>query len=308
MIARNDPYLRDWFSDFYQPRRLILCSPSTLHKYDVTFNHYERWLGRKARVSDLEEGKISSHLIDFAVGRAPYTIAKQRSQLLALAGLAYKKGFLDEAPEVMPIRTPHRKPNALPLENMRRLLVAARDVPGEISGIPAAIYWPCVFLIGYDTSHRAGGIFGIRMNDLRMEQSAIWFRWERNKSKKEGLYRVREETLTEIKRMLSPQREMLFPEPWKCEGTRYNRMKSIFKIAGLPTGHSCYTQKIRRTSATEMHKRDGDATAQLQHSSDTVTRKWYLADDEDTVQAADLLEDILPRPTISSNDPQLRLF
>jgi len=191
------------------PIRNLPCLPARatlIHKYKICFRHFERFLGRVPLITDLDEDVISQHLCEFAEGRSPATVEKQRSQLMAMATLGHKKGFLAEAPEVPAIRQPRRSPDALTSENMRRLAVAVRDVPGEISGIPAAMYWQAWLLIAYNTGERTGALFGIRLIDLRLDVPAIRFRWERNKARKESVKRIREETRAAIVRMMEPQR------------------------------------------------------------------------------------------------------
>jgi hypothetical protein len=115
------------------------------------------------------------------------------------------------------------------------------------------------------------------------------FRAEYSKQNADQLLKVSAETSKAIEAIRRPEGK-IFPWP-HCEALIYFRLKKIFRAAGLPCGRRDLLHKIRRTCATLAHKNGADATVQLGHSCDSVTRKHYLGTDA-TIQAAD----VLPRP------------
>lgn len=50
----------------------------------------------------------------------------------------------------------------------------------------------------------------------------------------------------------------------------------LFRLAGLPSGRDCKPQRLRRSHATHLKAAGGDPTLALGHSSEEVTRRYYL--------------------------------
>ena len=290
-----------FFSQVYRPRRLIGCAQSTLAHYAVLLRHLDRFLHRPALLSDLNEEILSAFLLWFCEGRSLITVQKERSRLLALAGYAQKKGLLSAVPDVMTIRAYSRVPEAYSKEQIARLVAAAREMSGEICGIPASLFFVALFLVAYDTAARSGAIWSLAWTDYRPDLPGLLFRAEVQKQKADQLLKISEQTREAILRIRRPIFPRIFMWPLS-ESMRYYWVRKILKLAGLPHGRRDQLQRIRRTSLTMFHNLGGDATRQAGHSTDAVTRKHYL-DPSQQVHAAD----VLPRP-IFPDDRQLRLF
>jgi integrase len=300
MLAPAYPSLADWFAHVYQPRRLLGCSTGTVHCYLVLLRQFSRWLGRPAVLADLDEDRLSEFLAVRLETHAAATISRERSQLLALAKYAHHRGLLTEVPDVMPIRLLRKSPTSYTPGDMGRLVAAGRGAAGEISGVPARLFWPALFLVIYDCGCRSGAAWALRWVDW--SPPALLFRAEHAKQRSDQLLRVSQETVAAIEAIRRPSRDLIFAWPY-CPDHRFRRVRAIFKAAGLPHGRHDQLQRIRRTTATLMHRAGYSATTQLGHSSDAVTRRHYLDTSED-VQAAD----ILPRPVVLAQDRQTRLF
>ncbi len=306
MIASVYPSLVEFFNSVYRPRRLLGCSPATVKHYQVAIRHLNRFFGHPATLEDIaDEDRVTEFMEWFSVGRKPATIATQRSQMVALLSYAHRRGLIAIVPDIPRVPQLYRAPNSYTVEEVDRLVKAARDASGEICGIPASFYWVANFLIVYDTGVRTRALWAIELPHLRLDVPVIVFPPENMKNRKGQILRVAPSTAKIIMRTLAVPRRRLFPEHW-CEATRYRKAKVFFEAAGLPYGRHDLYQRLRRTNGTMTHAKGGDATAQLGHSSDAVTRRHYL-DQSNNIQAADLLDHPWA-DSILQADQQKRLF
>ena len=286
----SDLTLRKFFETIYRPRKIPGCKDGTSHKYNILFRHLERHMGREPMVSDLTEDVFASYVAERLPGRSPATVDGEQAKLLALANYAAKKGYLPEVPDVAPIKVYKRIPIACTVDEIGRWLTAAGKVKGDINGIPARLYWTCLFMVLYDTGARQGAARSLRWEDYQPDIPALLLRAETQKQKTDQLLKIANDTAAVLETIRKPERELIFP--WPFHGAYfYAHVKRILNAAGLPNGRREQCQKIRRTTLSLMHARGGDATMQAGHSSSDVTRKSYL----DTTGAKHAAE-IIPRP------------
>ncbi len=291
----NTLSLTEFFDSLYRPRRLLGGAQKTAEQYAVAIRHFGRFLGRSAAVADLNEDRISGFLSWFSDGRKLATVWSARKNLMALAAYAQRKGLLVEVPDVRPIqRDSGEVPTAYTVGDITQLISAAQNVKGRIGGIPAGSFWPAFFLTAFDTGARWSPLWALEWKDYRPPY--ILFRAEHSKSRKDQSLKISGQCIEAIEAIHKPERRIIFDHPFSCRA-RYNHVRKIFIAAGLPHGRRDLLQRIRRTTATLMHRRGADATAQLGHSSDAITRRHYL-DASNDVQAAD----VLPRPLLSNDN------
>jgi len=302
MIAPAYSTLLEFFINVYAPRRLLGGSALTRAQYAVVVRHFSRYLRRPAQVSDLDEDRLSEFLAWFADGRQAATVWGARKNLMALATYAHKKGMLLEVPDIPFIRPPNRIPQAYSVAEITKLLAAGRDVPGEISGVPSRFFFCALFLCAYDTGGRATALMALEWTDYAPAVPSLLFRAETQKQRADQLLRISPEAADALETIRQPARTRIFGGLC-CRRSLYYRLHSIFQSAGLPDGRRDLLQRIRRTTATLMHNRGADATRQCGHSSDAITRRYYL-DSSDSLQAVD----VLPRPVLPIPDSQRRLF
>jgi integrase len=289
--------LRDFFFRAYVPRRLITASPRTIEAYETILNAGERYLGRPHKLEDLTEDQIAGFLNWYSHGRSTMTVLGARKRIHAVCCYAHRKGHIKEVPDMVPIRQISRAPTSYSPKEIAKLLAASSGVEGKLSGVPAALFWHTFFLILYDTGARFSATWKLEWTDW--VPPFLTFRAENQKQKEDQTLKVSRETMLGLESMRRWTRVRIFH--WVlCRRTIHYHIKKIFAVAGLPTGPRDGCQRIRRTTATLMHNAGGDATRQLGHSSDAITRRYYL-DPSDNLQAADLL----PRPT---SDQQRFLF
>lgn len=296
-MKESQPSLAEFFSQVYVPRRLPLGSTFTLKKHRQTHRNFAAYLGREPLLSDLTEDTIARFIATFAVGHSAATISIQRNNLAALASYAYRRGLLAAAPEIPPIRMPRKVPSTFTLDEIARAVEATGAVSGESCGVPLSLLFKGLFLVAYDTGARARSraMWLLEWRDIRPSIPALLFRAENQKQRNDQLLRVSWQTAYALEDIRQPERQFVFP--WdRAECQKYAWIKKIMAIAGLPNGRHDLLQKFRRTTATMMYRAGGNATTQLGHASEAVTRRYYLDTSAD-LQAAD----ILPRPTIADS-------
>ena len=251
-------------------------------------------------VSDLDEDRLSEFLEWFLDGRQPSTVWSARKHLMALAAYAQKKGLLHEVPDIAKIRRESRAPQAYGIDDIVRLMAAARGVEGEISGVPAPSFWSAFFLAAYYTGARWSPLWALEWADY--QPPFLLFRAEHSKTRKDQLLKVSPQCIDALEAIRKPERKIIFDHPHKCRA-RYNHVRMIFIAAGLPHGRRDLLQRIRRTTLTLMHRAGGDATFQAGHADSLTTRRYYL-DSTDSLYAAD----VLPPINLPTTDRQARLF
>jgi integrase len=210
--------------------------------------------------------------------------------------------LISEAPDVSRVKLYERLPEAYTIEEISRLVDAAGHIQGNFSGVPGSRFWPALFLTAYDTGGRSGAIWSLVWSDYRPAISAILFRAEIQKQRRDQLIKISGQTAAALEKIRTPERNLIF-DVGRCSQMRYYYVRKCLKKAGLPHGRNDQLKRIRKTTLSIMHSLAVASPPQAGHSSDAVTRRHYL-DLSNQKQAAD----ILPRPNLASNDPQLRLF
>ena len=126
---------------------LMNLSDRSVILYGHTIDKVREFLGREPMVADLEDVTVSKFLrwraTNVARGRlvSPHTVAKDRSQLLAIWNWACRKKLHPgEWPGLPRQKKVKRTPTAYTLDEMSRLVRAAKARRGRMSGLPAA-WW-----------------------------------------------------------------------------------------------------------------------------------------------------------------------
>lgn len=88
--------VRDFYAEHYRPLKLRSRSANTRRLYEFSIRNFSRFLCREATLADFNDDTIG-RLMGWMVerGRSPYTVNKERSQLLAIWRFAARKKFVD---------------------------------------------------------------------------------------------------------------------------------------------------------------------------------------------------------------------
>lgn len=267
--------LIDFFESVYRPLKLRNRSANTIRLYRYSIRCFERFLQRNPTLEDLTDEQVSLHLAYLTERKlSPYSVNKERSQLLAMWGFAARKRLVEKFPDVDPEITPKRVPIAWMEDDMRKLMTACAEEPGELAGIPAALWWIALHRLAWNTAERISAMLALTWDFLGSD-GWIKIPAEIRKCKREDkLFQLGEDTLAALHAIREPVRRKIFPWPYS-ETYLWPRYKKILQRAGLPTDAKSKFHRLRRTAATYFELAGGSAMDLLGHSHRETT-KLYL--------------------------------
>jgi len=284
-----------FFRDTYKPLRLMGRSPATVEDYTACLDVWQRVCGEPVDTVELLD--VVRFLERLAESRAPATVNKYRRYLLAILRLAKrqkitKADWIDDVPKVPETRD---EPQAYTIDDVGKLLAAARQEPGDVCGIPACDWWPALILTIYDTGVRVSAGMSIKSADVDLASSTVRVLGMSQKNKKGRVYRVSRQTAEALAAIHDGDRELLFPWPWDqgCRQWQYltKAFRRVIEAAELPQPRDPF-HKLRRTCASYCEAHGISAQHQLGHSSPQTTRAYLDPRIVRSRQAAD----VLPRP------------
>jgi len=289
--------LAEFFESVYRPLRLRGRSPATARLYGCTMRAFGRWLGREPEVGDLEELLLARYLEARAGPVAPLTVEKERSQLVALAGLAWERRLIETKPTCPPGPVPDRVPQAWSICEMQTLLAAASD-PATFRGRPGgrpprfksgrtaveetrgaaemkAEFFAAILPALWETGERIGAVLDARIEDYARPHVIV--RAEARKGgKRDRVYRLTDDTCDAIERYIGSRSTGPIFAWGFARGYLWTCFGIAVKAAGLDGRRRVRFHQIRRSAASHYAAAGGDAVAMLDHSSPSITRRWYL--------------------------------
>lgn len=272
--------LREFFGTTYRPLKLRGRSANTARLYDNLFRQFDKWLATEGIAAEgciehLDELLLARYLEHRASTRSPYTAEKERSQLLALARLAWERRVpgLERMPTCPPGVLPDRVPTAWTAEEMQRLFAAAGRARGFVGTIPAGEWFPAAIMLAYETGERIGALMATPANDYRRPTLTVQ-PTARKGGRRGRVYSLSDGLCERLDLITRHGYPMLLP--WLQEPTHvYHRLKKILKAAGLG-GKRLAWHQIRRTAISQIAAAGGDPVAFAGHANPAVTKRWYL--------------------------------
>lgn len=266
-----------FMENVYAPIRMI--GKRTRRRFRTVVWNLSRFVGRRAKVSDLTDTSIAAflrHRLD--AGKSAHSVDSDRNELVALANMAAKKRLLDEFPEIRPVPKPEIEPDAWTAEELQKLFQAATDTRGTIDGLPAADWFIAAFCVMLDCGERTEATMAIRWGWIDEASGRLLIPAAfRKKQRKSPPYVLRPETLRALDRLRRPDRQHVFLTPGGDKvAFVYARLRRLVARAGLDDNRRNRFQKLRRTFATSVAIGGGDATEALGHSSKRITERHYL--------------------------------
>ena len=288
--------LIDLFDNLYRPLRLRGRSPATTRLYGCTIRAFGKWLGRDPEIRDLDELVLARYLEARARQVAPLTAEKERSQLCALASLAWERRMIETKPTCPPAAIPDRVPQAWTLEQLRAVMVAAADPatypqgrhgrpprfarpvaapPASKSAEIKAVFFAAILPVLYESGERIGAMMEARIGDYQRPHLVV--RAEARKGRRrDRLYRLSDSTCDRIEAAIAGRADgLVFVWPW-TRTLLWREFGKAVKRAGLNTRKRLRFHQIRRSAATHYAAAGGDAVEMLDHSSPRITQRWYL--------------------------------
>lgn len=278
--------LTNLLDGYYTPLRGVCERTQKLYRYTIAA--FGEHLGRDATVDDLEELTVARFLSARLREKAVATAAKDRTQIRALWEFAARRGLTNGRwPQIRPIRVPERVPRCWLTDEMQRLLVAAGERQGSISGVPAGAFWRAALLTLYDTGERCAALLSLEWPDV--SPAGITFRAEGRKGQTRDIYRpISAETWQAIDAIRGP-RKLVFE--WdRCYTNLWRHLGKICEAAGLPNDRLSKFHRIRKTTASYAAAGGLDAQRLLDHASPVTTRRYL----DPRVVRAPSAPDVLP--------------
>ena len=259
---------------------LMNLSDRSVVLYGHTIDKMQEFLGREPMVADLEDVTVSKFLkwrgTNVARGRlvSPHTVAKDRSQLLAIWNWACKKKLHPgEWPGLPRQKKVKRTPTAYTLEEMSKLVRAAKARRGRMSGLPAAWWWGTILQTAWQTGCRIGELLSLRWSEVDTSKCRLLFLAETRKGREQDLIAsITPELAAELESRRGSPDALVWPRTGHPL-SHYASMRLLCKTAGVP---SRAFHAIRKASASYVAAAGGDATAHLGHADPAMTRGHYL--------------------------------
>jgi integrase len=259
---------------------LMGLSDRSVILYGHTVKKFEEFLKRPAHVADLEDVQVAQFLKWRATNRRAgrtisiHSVTKDRSQLLALWNWSCRKRIHPGEWPGLPRQKKVRKtPTAYTLDDMTKLVRAARRRRGRMGDTPSAWWWSTALQAMWQTGERCGAIMAVRWEDFDAKGCRITFRAE---TRKGGLSDAVRAITPELAAELDQHRKAPQALVWARHGHRlsiYPSLRILCRTAGVtPRGF----HGIRRASASYVAAGGGDATAHLGHADPAMTRGHYL--------------------------------
>ena len=280
------------FEDLYLPLRLRGRSPSTPRLYGCTLRAFARFIGRQPVVADLEDLTLARYMSHRATTVAPLTVERERTQLLALAGMAWERRLLEIKPSCPPGVVPDRIPTAWTVDELRRVFQAAADPrTWRRDGHARAAFFAALLPVAYESGERVGALLAVAAADYA--RPTLMVRAEHRKGRKrDRCYRLTAATCDRVDAFLAGRTTGVLFAWGLNHAMLYHDFERIKRAAGIPPGRRVAFHQIRRTAATHFAAAGGDAVAMLDHSSPRVTHRWYL--DPRMADRGDRPCDVLP--------------
>lgn len=266
--------LWDFFDSVFLPLRLRSRRPRTVDLYRTTLRSFERFLGRIAGISDLNDLTVSGYLAwQKSRELSPYSIEKERANLLAIWRFAIQRKKVECWPNVEREICPKRIPLAWSQKEIELLFAALQQLRGSVSSIPESIWWTALHYVLWDTGERISAAMSLDWETVDLAGRYIVFRAEGRKGGRDDrIYQIAEDTANALA-SLPHRRCDVFPWPYS-KTYLWFRYQQILREAGLPFDRKSKFHRVRRSVASHYEAAGGNATELLGHSSRSVTRQY----------------------------------
>lgn len=262
-----------FFERYYLPLKLRGRSRNTERLYRHTVRSFSAFLNRPATLSDLDNDTVGMYLCYLNRRElSPYTVNKERSQLLAIWNFAARRKQVDRWPDVQPEIAPLRAPVAWLEPEMQRIVEQCLRVHGFVGRVPARDFWLALHLVLWDTAERIGAVLESRWSWLSGQWLSVPAAYRKGK-RADAVYELSDETIEALERIrpLSGEKIFTWPHTKTYLWQRYGR---ILEKAGLPNNSRSKFHRIRRTVASYYAKAGGNATSLLGHQNPRTTQAY----------------------------------
>lgn len=299
LFSKPDPALWEVFQSDYRTIRLRTRADSTIKAYEITLRHFDKFLDRPARLSDLNDKTVAAFLDDRIRTKAARTVNRDLVNLQAIADWLWKRGSINKTfTDLEPYLAPKLVPHALTKDEVALVWESLNQHEGDIGRVPAPVFLRALFLVFWDTAERFSAVTSVRVCDVNIKASTLFVRGDTRKGRRsDKAYLLSEDTTAAIDGLLSElgnvrKHSKLFHIPYSKDKL-WQILGEVMVRAGLPDDSKHKFHLIRRTVATDIERQGGDATELLGHASRKMTVESYI--DPRIARSDDHLE-VLSRP------------
>lgn len=307
MIAPNATTLTAFYLTYYRPLKLRSRAENTRRLYEFSIRNFSRFLCRDATLEDFQDdtiGRLMGWMIER--GKSPYSVNKERSQLLAIWRFACRKGFLKDWPDVEPEIQPTRVPKAWTDDQLAALFQACLETEGLIAGMPAGDWWYTLHLVAWDTGERIKPLRAMLWKWVDLDRQLVSVPAEVRKGKRaDRVYHLHIQTVAMLRRISQPKRPDVFPWPY-CGDQLYRQYAKIQRRAELPIGREFRFHCIRKSVASHGKAAGLDPQELMGHADGRTTLKYL----DPQICGGRPASEVLFRPKVNQAKPDLqkRLF
>jgi len=148
--------------------------------------------------------------------------------------------------------------------------------PGLISGIPARYWWTAFFGFVFCTSERKSAALALRWEWVDLQSKSVSIpAIVRKGGLKPATYKLWDEVVFLLRRIIEPRRELVFPWPL-TETSYYKWYGRILTDAQIPDTRKHKTHALRATHATWVKVMTGEHSPLLLHKSAETTETHYI--------------------------------
>jgi integrase len=259
----------------YAPLRRL--SSKSIAVYQVTIRHFDRWLATAeardpgpSRIEDLSDLTVAKFIVFREQERCTATAHRDKVQLCALWRYCARKRYVEEWPELPPMRVPKRAVKAYTRAELDRLLEYFATLEGTIDDVPQRDWWAELVRILFEGGTRITETRLIEWPDVDLHDRTILFRAENRKNKTRDIVRdISPETAERLAQRAKSAGRVF---PWPKNATfLWWHMKRHCQRAGVPYRGF---HGIRRSACSYTKAAGGDATQLADHSSPAVTERY----------------------------------
>lgn len=287
----------------YFPRAMKVRNKKTKAAYLRSIRDFGAAIGHEPRAADLTEDSLIVMAVWMQDQKkrggfprfSPTSINERVGRVRALAAWMFKKRLIDEVPDFVPVHEPRKNPRAWRKEDLPPLFESCRQEAGEIMpGILAADWWWSINMAIYDCGERIGAMLQAEWDMLDVVNLTLVLpAGIRKGCIEDKVHSLDAATVAAIERLRPAGSVLIWP--WvKNLSTLYNHFRRILIRADLPHDRGSKFHRMRRTTATFLHKAGLDASMTLGHDP-RVCRESYL-DRTQLVESRPC--DSLPRPAV----------
>jgi hypothetical protein len=218
------------FIEFYLASRDV--SDGYANQLRWLANSIQRTIGEQPGVEQFTPELLNQHLKATRDRLRPETRKSHRRMLLTLWQAAADAGLAPEPVrrKVMPIRVPDKLQHAWTAEQVRLLLVGADRLRGYYPiGVRKTLYWRSYVLTAWDSGLRGCDMRRISRDAIGDDGRCVLVQ---HKTGRLHRFRLRQETVAEVRAMFPPDRELVWPLWGRLELWR-RQARLLVQLAGL---------------------------------------------------------------------------